>query len=409
MEVEMIYIGIDWSVQKHDVVFMNEEGVAIAKLTIPAKLEGFQKMDAVREQLGVAPTECQVALETAHNLAIDYLWSHDYHQVFVVPPNVVKSTRGRYRQSGARSDESDALLLADLPRTDRARIHPWFPDSLLTRQLRADISTLMFWTKERTRLVNRLQSVLLRYYPAALQVFSGLTTLIALEFIRKYPTPQEAAQLTWDDFQAFVGQHRYTRPAQLPAYFAQLQAVSQVATADTVQIYQQEAVWLAEQLLQTIGRRKQIEKQVASRFQQHPDRYIFSSLPGTGDFLAPALLVKFGDDRQRFPFSGCVQALAGTCPVTDSSGKRRVIKFRRACDKQFRHIAQQFAIASRKQSVWANAYWLQVRPHCRSDSHANRCLANRWLAIIWKLWQSNQTYDEAYHLQQRAKRAKPRS
>jgi transposase len=190
-----------------------------------------------------------------------------------------------------------------------------------------------------------------------------------------------------------------------------------VATADPVRIYQQEAVWLAEELIQTIPdeageaflRRKVILKQVGDGFEQHPDREIFASLPGAGDFLAPALLVKFGDDRQRFPSASSVQALAGTCPVTDSSGKRRVIKFRRACDKQFRHIMQQFARASRQQSVWAKAYWLKVRPGCGSDSHANRCLANRWLSIIWKLWQTNQIYDEAYHLQQRAKRAKARS
>jgi len=182
-----------------------------------------------------------------------------------------------------------------------------------------------------------------------------------------------------------------------------------VATAERVRIYQQEAVWLAEELIQTIRRRKEILKQVGDCFEQHPDREIFASLPGTGDFLALALLIKFGDDRQRFPTARSVQALAGTCPVTDSSGKRRVIKFRQACDKQFRHIVQQFARASRQQSVWANAYWLKVRPGCGSDSHANRCLANRWLSIIWKLWQTNQTYAEAYHLQQCAKRAKARA
>jgi len=34
-------------------------------------------------------------------------------------------------------------------------------------------------------------------------------------------------------------------------------------------------------------------------------------------------------------------------------------------------------------------------------------VANRWLAIAWKLWQSQQPYDEAYHFQQRAARSKP--
>jgi transposase len=143
-------------------------------------------------------------------------------------------------------------------------------------------------------------------------------------------------------------------------------------------------------------------------FKQHPDHDIFDSLPGAGEFLAPALLVKFGDDRQRFPAAASVQALAGTCPVTDWSGKRRVIKFRRACDREFRDIAQKWAIASKPESLWATTYWSQVRPHCDSDSHAYRCLANRWLAIAWKLWQTRRVYDEAYHLQQRAKHSKPR-
>ena len=125
-------------------------------------------------------------------------------------------------------------------------------------------------------------------------------------------------------------------------------------------------------------------------------------------FLAPALLTKFGDDRQRFSQPASVQALAGTCPVTAASGKRRVVKFRRACDREFRNIAQQWAISSKPKSLWASIYWEQVRPHCNSDSHAYRCLANRWLAIAWNLWQTRQPYDEAYHLQQRARRSRPR-
>ncbi|MGQ0603963.1 MAG: transposase, partial [Anaerolineales bacterium] len=50
-------------------------------------------------------------------------------------------------------------------------------------------------------------------------------------------------------------------------------------------------------------------------FEQHPDHTLFASLPGAGDFLAPALLAKFGDDRERFPAPASLQCLAGTCPV----------------------------------------------------------------------------------------------
>jgi hypothetical protein len=82
-----------------------------------------------------------------------------------------------------------------------------------------------------------------------------------------------------------------------------------------------------------------------------------------------------------------------------------VIKFRKACDREFRTITQMWAVESVRESTWAQAYWQAVRPRCDSDSHAYRCLANRWLAITWKLWQTRQPYDEAYHLQQRAARS----
>jgi transposase len=401
-----VYIGIDWSENKHDISFMNEAGVVIAQYTIPHKTEGFVRMDATRRDLGLATDECLIGLETAHNLVIDFLWGRDYSHIYVIPPSVVKGNRGRQGQSGARTDESDAWLLADIVRTDRARLQPWFPDSLLTRQIRAKVNLIHHLTCHNVRLSNRLRSVLLRYYPAAVQVFSSLQTLIALHFIRTYPTPQAAADLTWAEFQAFAQQHGYRRPKKLPARFAQLQADYPAASPETVLIYQDEASQLAELLLAGIQAKKQAQRALRSAFHQHPDHTIFSSLPGAGELLAPALLAKFGDGRQRFPAPDGLQALAGTCPVTEKSGKRKRVKFRRACDRQFRHFAQQWAIASLSESVWAIAYWNAVRPRCDSDSHAYRCLANRWLAIAWKLWQSRTLYDEAYHLRQRAKHSR---
>ena len=388
-----VYIGIDWSENKHDIVMMNEAGATIVRRTISHTPEGFLELEATRQYLGVAPGDCLVGLETAHNLVIDFLWSRNYTQVYVIPPNVVKSTRGRYGQSGARTEQSDALLLADLLRTDRARLQPWHPDSLLTRRMRAKVSLINHLTRSVVRLSNRLRAVLLRYYPAALRVFSSVRTQVALELIRAYPTPQAAAGLAFADFQAFARQHGYKQPKKLPACFARLQIAQPEATPETVLVFQDEAVQLASLLPGVVRAKNAAQRELKVLFRQHPDHPIFDSLPGAGKFLAPALLVKFGDDRQRFPSPASVQALAGTCPVTDSSGKRKVIKFRRACDREFRDIAQKWANSSKPESLWATTY---------------RCLANRWLAIAWKLWQTHRVYDEACHLQQRAKHSKPR-
>ena len=174
-------------------------------------------------------------------------------------------------------------------------------------------------------------------------------------------------------------------------------------------IFKDEAVPLATLLLAFVQVKRSTERELVRLARQHPDFAIFDSLPGAGEFLAPALLAKFGDDRARFPSPASVQALAGTCPVTDQSGKRRRIYFRQACDREFRYIAQTFAVTSVNQAAWAVAYWQQLRARGIATHQAYRCLANRWLAIVWKLWQTRQPYDAAYHLQQRALRSKPKA
>lgn len=404
-----VYVGIDWSEEKHDVVFLNEQGAILGQLTMSHSVEGLRALEKTREYLGVSRDECVVALETAHNLIMDFLWDQGYQQVYVIAPSVIKSCRGRYGNSGARDDQLDGQLIADVLRTDRLRLRQWQPDSLLIRQMKAKVSLVDYLTRQQVRLSNRLRAILLRYYPAALMVFSSLSAQITLHFLQHYPTPQAAAGLTWLKFEAFALKHHYPHPKRLTACFARLQHPQPEASPETVRAYQDEVPALAAMLLQVIQTKQDNLKALSALFEQHPDQFIFASLPGAGQFLAPALLTKFGDDRQRFPAPAGLQALAGTCPVTDRSGKRKVVKFRVACDHQFRHFVRQWVHFSLAQSVWANAYWQQVRPHCHNDSHAYRCLANRWLAITWHLWQTRQAYDETYHLQQRALRSKPRA
>lgn len=402
-----INIGIDWSETKHDIAFVNEAGRTVAQITIAHTPQGLRQFDEVRQKFGVVAGDCPVALETAHNLIIDFLWSQGYHQVFVVPPSVVKGCRSRYRQSGARTDQSDAHLLANLLRTDRNRLDPWHPNSLLTRQMQAQVSLYRYVTRTSVQQSNRLRAVLLRYYPVALDVFSGLNAQITLEFICAYPTPQAAAKLGWQEFQTFAVAHRYSNRRRLPACYARLQSPYPEPAAETVQVYQDEAILLASLLLNSLGTKNATKRNLQTLFEQHPDHDIFASLPGAGPYLAPALLAKFGDDRRRFPSPASVQALAGTCPVTESSGKRRVIKFRRGCDREFRDITQQWARCSLSESAWAATYLERVRTRAASENHAYRCLANRWLAIVWKLWQTGQAYDEDYHLRQCALHGKP--
>jgi transposase len=402
-----VYIGIDWSKDKHDVAYMNSAGSVIAYQTIASNPVGYAALDARRQQLGAQLEECWVGIETVQNLLLDDLVRRGYSHLYLVPPSLVKDSRGRFGESKANSDRKDAELLADLLRTDRARLHPWQPDSDLMQQLIVQVSLESFLTNTIIRVTNRLRNGLWRYYPNAANVFSSLDTQIALEFICAYPSPEQSQALTFEAFRAFAKQHHYPNPKKLPGCYARLQQPQPEPAPAILLAYQPEAVYLAHLTLQLVQQRVKVQKTIQDLFTQHPDAAIFASLPGAGEKLAPALLTKFGDDRQRFPTPASLQALAGTCPFTKASGKRRRVLFRHACDKEFRTIAQQWAKASINLSPWAIAYFQTVLPRCRSTSQAYRRLANRWLAIAWRLWQDQKTYNETYHLHQHALRAKP--
>ena len=199
-----VYLGIDCSQQSYDASFLNEAGAVLAHLPLPSSPEGFLHLDGAREKLGISACDCRVALESAHNLLVDFLWDHGYSQVYVIAPHVIKSCRDRYRHSGARTDPSDAYVLADVLRTDRHRFYPWYPDQPDTRQIRAMSSLVDHLGRAIIRHANRLRAVLARYYPALLHAFGEIHGPVALHFIQAYPTPEAAAQLTWDQFQGFA-------------------------------------------------------------------------------------------------------------------------------------------------------------------------------------------------------------
>ncbi len=404
-----MYIGIDWSENKHDVMFIDELGKRISHKVVEHSRKGFEKLEEARKKIGVSKEKCMVGLETAHNTIIDYLWETGYKQVYVIPPNVVNRSRDRYGQGGAKDDKRDAHVIADLLRTDVHRFQPWKPGSELSQQMKVATNLGKFWTKNAVALSNRLRSSLLRYYPAAIEVFRTWPSPIACHFVITYPTLEEARKMSYEEFKEFAKSHGHSQPSYWLRSYERIFDDYPIAASEIVSAHHYEGVQIAQLLLSVLKNKQSTLSHLQPLFQQHPDSHIFNSLPGAGKLLAPALLVKFGEDRKRFPSPKYVQAFAGTCPVTKSSGKKRTVRFRRACDKEFRYFIQQFARCSIFESEWAKAYYRQVVERSRSENHALRCLANRWLSIIWRLWQDRLLYDESIHLQRRISRHKPKA
>jgi transposase len=132
------------------------------------------------------PQQAVIGIETDRGLWVGALTAAGY-QVYAINPLAVAHYRDRHRVSGAKSDASDAKVLADLVRTDRHNHRPIAGDSGEAEAIKvlARAHQNLIWT--RTRHTNALRSALREYYPAALDAFEDLAHGDALGVLGRGP------------------------------------------------------------------------------------------------------------------------------------------------------------------------------------------------------------------------------
>lgn len=134
-------------------------------------------------------------------------------------------------------------------------------------------------------------------------------------------------------------------------------------------------------------------RQIEELFAQHPDHDLFGSLPGAGPKIAPRLLVELGQDRNRFESPQALQCYGGTAPVSYQSGPVHKVRLRGQCDIALRSILYLWADQSRHTCPWADTYYQAFENGAKSLACTLRCLGQRWLKILWKMWQTRIPYD----------------
>jgi transposase len=388
------YAGIDWSTRTHVVCVVDQHGQVRARFQVPNTGKSFTGLCRRLDKLAVQG----VAIERPDGPLVQAMLEAGL-RVVVVTPRQVKSLRSRYRASGAKSDPADASLLADVLRTDGHRLGSLTPDSDPTKVLRALSRTRKDLVEARVALCNQLTSQLERCFPGAIGLFHELHSPTALAFLRRYPTSHAAAGLTPAKLAAFLRRLHYCGRKPVTELLGRLQ------TAPAAGISPAEAAGRAVcvvALLDAIGacarQERELEAEIIERLEVHADATVFTSLPKTGHGVRAAnLLGELGDVRARFPDEECLAALGGAAPVTITSGKRRVVKFRWACDKKLRNALIDFADDSRHASPRAAKVDADALARTGRHPHAVRILARAWIRVIWRIWQDGVADDPAKH------------
>lgn len=196
----MIYCGIDWAEKTHDIALVNDSGELLAKRHITDDAAGYRLLlDLLVEYGDTEETPIPVAIETSRGLLVAVLRTGK-RQVFAINPLAAAHYRDRHSVSRKKSDHGDALVLANILRTDMHAHRPLPNDSDLARSIAVLARAQQDATWNRQQLANQLRSLLREYYPSALDAFAtwqnGLCRPEARELLKTAPTPAQAARLT---------------------------------------------------------------------------------------------------------------------------------------------------------------------------------------------------------------------
>jgi transposase len=399
------FAGFDWACAEHHVVVVDRSAKVVLSLRFKQDAEGWAQLRAkIAELVGEQSNRLAVAVETNCGPAVERLLEMGL-VVYPLNPKSAQRYRDRKSPAGVKTDELDAFSFADALRTDG---HGWrrlCPQDPLTAELRLLCRDEIALIEQRTALVNQLRAALHEYYPAATEAFDDWVNPAAWDFVITFPTPAELVAAGKRRHQSFLHSHRLYRPQSAPQrleIFARADLFAS-PSAPVTRAKSLLAVTLAKQLRTLQHQLDEYRARITRLFNDHPDKDCFGSLPGAGEKLAPRLLAELGSDRRVFDSADALRCYAGTAPVLHQSGKRRFVTLRRACNTSLRATVHLWANLSRKTCAWAQIYYQQKKSQGLTHAAALRCLGQRWLKILWKMWQENEPYDEARHTRNQIK------
>lgn len=391
----MIYLGIDWAEAHHDACVMDEVGSVLAKSRVPEGVEGLARLHAMVAVHAQEPAEVLVGIETDRGLLVGALVASGY-RVYAINPLAASRYRERHQVSGAKSDPGDAKMLADLVRTDRHNHREVAGETELAEAIKvlARAHQSLVWA--RGRQINQLRSTLREFYPAALEIFEDLSSPDALAVLAIAPTPALGRRLSRSKIRKALeraGRRRYldqrstvifeglrTPQLEAPALVAEAFGATVVSTVAIVATVNAEITRLQDEL--------------SSRFEEHPDAEILTSLPGLGRVLGARVLAEFGDDPTRYGDARARRNYAGMAPITRASGTRQVVLARVARNKRLADAIYRWAFSSLQNSPGARASYDRQRAAGKTHHQALRVLGNRLVGILHGCLVHRTLYDE---------------
>ena len=267
----------------------------VSRFAVAHTAEGLRALVSRLARAGAA----EAAIERGDGPVVDALLAAGV-TVVVITPRQVKNLRSRYGSAGNKDDRFDAYVLADVLRTDRARLRPLIPDSPATVTLRQACRARQDLVRHRVAVGNQLRAHLLCAFPGAAGLFSRLDSAISLAFLARFDCQDRAGWLSQKRLAAWLKAAGYSGRSSPADLYQRLQSAPRGATGEQGAASAQITRALAAVLASLNTQIKALEAQIAAQLAEHADGRIFTSLPRSGTVRAARLLTEIGDCRPAF-------------------------------------------------------------------------------------------------------------
>jgi transposase len=386
------FVGIDWGYEMHQLCLIDRSGQVIGERRVRHDVDALDAaLDWVSTVTAARPAEIAVAIERPHGAVVESVLDRSY-QVFAINPKQLDRFRDRFTVAGAKDDRRDARVLADSLRTDRQAFRAVTADDPLIVQLRTLARLEAELSRDLGRLSNRLREQVYRVTPPIARLSPAADEPWFWTLVEQACVPG-SGPLTRTEIRTILRTHRIRRLTAETVEEAVRARPFPLAPGVAAAASEAIAVLVAQLRVTAAQRRRCVQRQdaILRELQERPaadgdacghrDVEILSSLPGLGRKGVIAMLTEAAPLLATRDYDR-LRSHTGTAPVTEASGKRRVVVMRQACNPRLREAVYHWARVSLQRDVHARRYYDRVRARHHGHARALRSLASRWLRTL---------------------------
>ncbi|MFD0443109.1 transposase [Streptomyces indonesiensis] len=396
-----VFCGIDWASDHHDVALVDQDGALLARGRIGDDAAGLhQLLDLLTTHGDTEEAPIPVAIETSRGLLVACLRATK-RPVYAINPMAAARYRDRHAVARKKSDHLDAMILANILRTDAAAHRPSPTTASSPRPSPSWPEPSKTPSGTAPKPSNKLRSHLRAYFPGFLTATQplrdGLSSPIARTLLAAAPTPAQAAKLTRAQLRTLLAKAGRKRGIDTEAdrLHTALRAPQMQQLPLVEQAMGHQTTALLRQLEAACTSADNLAQATVASFDTHPDAEIITSFPGLGALTGARVLAEIGDDRSRFTDAKGLKAFAGAAPVTRASGRSVAVLARRVKNQRLASAYYVWAFSALTASPGARAHYDRRRKAKDRHTAAQRNLFNRLLGCLHHCLTHGIHYDEA--------------